>query len=297
MGGLCILWSFGISRTKLLINQFNYCMKRFILSLVLAIPIICFAQSNTYPVDSLRELQIKLNRLQRATLDSLYHTEEYQQTLDRIRELRKHSKNYTGTALFLDIIHSNFDKFNTVIKQKGFSGMTSEAFRVGFGVANKNGRSMYDIYFIIAGFAHESEKDNEKIKFTVSNAIQMDWGFDVLDAKMFSLYPYAGISLRFTSLRYDKPAQLNSSFTDITDFVINDQSVDASAIRLGYQAGLGFDVRLSKAQPLSSILFFKFGMNRPVGRDRYKIHSTTYDPHIKSGTWVLSVGFKFGGRE
>jgi hypothetical protein len=55
------------------------------------------------------------------------------------------------------------------------------------------------------------------------------------------------------------------------------------------------DVSISgkKSKGAKTIFFTKFGTNRPIGRDRYKIHGIKYNPGIKQADWLISFGFKF----
>lgn len=274
-------------------------MKRVIVLFVVLSPIFAAAQSDSshLSADSIRYYQRTIGQLQRKLMDSLMNSPEYKDMTNRLVHWKKKSRNYSAPVFFVDLFHTNFDNLDATITQKGFDRMTELAFRVGFGVSSKSNRLIYDIYFITAGMKHETKKAAESISFSASNALQFDWGYDLLNAKRFSLYPYAGLSLRFTNMKYSKPTQFNPAITDISDLVLNDQSVEVNATRLGYQLGMGFDYWLTKETTSANLLFVKFGMNRPVGRDRYKIEGVRYDPRIKAGDWLVSVGVKFGLRE
>lgn len=273
-------------------------MKKTILTFVFFYPLLLLAQRPAYQTDSLNYYMQRVVDMRRAVFDSLSNSADYQGYLRRIGELRKKSNNYNGTVLLFDLFHSNFSGLNKAITQHGFPRMTELSLRVGFGVTAKKGRAMYDIYFYTGGLRHESQKGDERVLFSASNALEMNWGIDLLHSRGFSIYPYGGFSLRFSTLRFTKPAVLNPSFTDITNIISNESSVRSTTTRLGYQAGLGFDCQVNKQKDQgATFLFAKFGVNRPFGRERFRISGVTYDPGIKSGDWLLSVGVKFTMRD
>jgi hypothetical protein len=111
---------------------------------------------------------------------------------------------------------------------------------------------------------------------------------------MVSLYPFAGISFRGSELRYSAPTQTNPNFTNISNVVISEPRAYGSSSRLGYQAGLGFDLKLggNKSQTYKTILFIKGGTNQPFKKDTYKIEGYRYDPGIRQADWLVTVGLK-----
>lgn len=249
--------------------------------------------------DSLRYYEKQLNELHRITMDSLRETEEYRALEEKIEEIRyrpkNFSKNYTGLVLFGDLMHSNYTAFNNSIVQDGFTPLDEYTGRIGFGISSKTENLMFDFYFATGSFRNRSKKGDEKIQAGLSNIFQFDLGYDFINSKVISMYPFAGLSLRTSTLRYSKPVQLNGGYTNISNILINNQSVDGSSLRVGYQAGIGLDVAIpgKKSKGAKTIFFTKFGTNRPIGRDRYKIHGIKYNPGIKQADWLISFGFKF----
>ena len=141
------------------------------------------------------------------------------------------------------------------------------------------------------------KKDNEKIKSSLVSFFHFDFGYDITRSTFIDLYPFVGLSLRVSSLEYEKPAELDPNYTNITNILIREQSVLASSAKLGFQAGLGMDIKLGSAKGTRSPIFFtKFGINRPITAHRYKVKDVYYKPEIRQGVWALSFGFKFLGR-
>ena len=173
--------------------------------------------------------------------------------------------------------------------------MKPTAFRFGLGVSNKTDRTLFDIYFFTLGFEHLSVKGDESIGSSLSNFLQFNIGYDVLATKALRFYIFSGLSGRVSSINYSKKSLTNSSFTNITNIVVNKVDVRTSSLRLGYQIGIGFDILLAERRNKSgaTYLFTKFGSNRPVWADKYKIEGFEYNPGIKQGDWLLTIGFKF----
>jgi hypothetical protein len=275
-------------------------MKTTVLFLILIIPLFIKAQHKYRkpPRDSTEYYERQLIKMQRYVIDSVHKTPEFRETVSNIQKLHRSSSNYGAFVLFADIIHSDFTAFNKSIVQSGFSPMKPFSTRLGMGFSGKAKRLIFDIYFGALGFNNKSTRGDEKILISLSTVSQFGFGYDILNNRNISIYPYAGISfIRSSQIIFSKPSQTNSSFTNITNIVANNQSVTAFSDRLGYQAGLGIDLNLGydESKTAKTILFFKAGTDRPVGNDKYAIENITYTPGIKQGDYFLSVGFKFAG--
>jgi hypothetical protein len=281
------------------INSKITAMKKIVTLLFALVLINTTTKSQKKETDSLKYYQKQLDELYRVTIDSLKSTEEYMILEEKIDEMRRrpkgYSKNYGGFVLFGDLMHADYAAFNRSIVQDGFTPLDEYTGRLGFGISTKNENLMIDFYFVSSSFRNRSTKGDEKIEAGLSNIFQFDLGYDFINSKVISMYPFAGLSLRTSTLKYSKPAQLNGGYTNISNILANNQSVDASSLRPGYQAGIGLDVAISgkKSKGAKTIFFTKFGTNRPIGRDRYKIHGIKYNPGIKQADWLVSFGFKF----
>ena len=276
----------------------NIFMRRITVLLIILLPGLLNAQSNKQriPRDSGEYYQYEMGQLHKKTLDSLHTSNEYILLKDKLHNYRKKSNNYSGTVLFGDILHSNFKTFNNNITQTGFSKLNEIGYRIGFGVSTKSDRAIFDFYFLTAGFNNRARRGDEKIRASLSNAFQFDIGIDLLKSNLISIYPFAGMSLRMSSLSYSKPVTTNSGYTNISDIIVNNSSVFSSSYRLGYQFGMGLDITLKtdREKEKKTILFAKFGANKPFWKDKYKIEGVKYAPGFKQGDWLVTVGIKFG---
>lgn len=245
--------------------------------------------------DSVEYYQRQLNMLWKNTFDSLKNSDQYNQILSNLKRFTKKSQNYVGFSVFGDVIHSDYRKFNESIGQNGFTPLNSTMYRIGFGMSNKRNRTIKDFYFGIVGFNNKSKKEGEAIKTSLSNLFQFDFGYDLIRSRVLDIYPFMGLSIRFSNLNYSKSKQTNSSYTNITNIITNNQDVVSSSARIGYQAGLGVDVIVKNRKDESGFttLFAKIGVNRPIGIDKYKIEGIKYSPGIKQGILVISFGIKF----
>ena len=260
------------------------------------LPIVLFAQTPKDSVDYYEKEKKKLydENYQRFTNSEQYMT--VQQGLDRA--LIK-SGNYSGLTVFGNIIHNDYTRFNNNIAQSGFPPLNSMSGGVGLGLIAKSGRLIFEYNFFIAGFNNVAVTANEKISTSLSDLGQVNFGFDLFKSQSVSLYPFGGIGARFSSLEYSKPPLTSAVYTNISNIVINDQSVTSSSLRLGYQAGLGLDVLALKTDKDKGaiLLFAKFYTDGPLWTDKYKIDGIAYDPGFRQGDWEASFGLKFVTRQ
>lgn len=124
------------------------------------------------------------------------------------------------------------------------------------------------------------------------------WNGDMTLLKVtWLIYPFAGIGLRSSLLKYNSAKITNSVFSNVTGIIQNDKSFNESTIEFGYQAGLGLEIVITKRSKQSgTLLFFKGGTNMPFKKKSFKVEGINYDPNFKYGELVGAVGFKFFGR-
>ncbi len=248
--------------------------------------------------DSSIYYQRQLHDLTKAAYDSVRATAAYKEIEEKLKNYHYPGNSYGGFVLFIDAAHTDYSKFNQSISQDGFPAMDAVTPRFGLGLSMKDEWAILDIYYLVFGANAVSKKGDERIKSSLSNFLQVDFGYDFINSRVISLYPYAGLSFRVSAISYDKPDEINLNFTNISNVLINSQSISASSLRLGYQAGLGFDVVVERNKTNSSatILFIKGGTTGAIGKERYKFSGQRYDPDIRRGDWNISVGVKFAGR-
>lgn len=275
-------------------------MRFIIIFLLLFVGLFSQAQEiNKYPADSATFYQRKIAQLQRKVFDSLRNTEEYKATRERVEYYQRKSDGYGSFVLFVDMAQADFSKFNTSITASGFTPLSGSAYRLGFGFSTKARRTVVDFFMLASGLGKESKKGQETIETNFSSGILLDIGYDLIKNQFINIYPYAGLSMRTSDLTYSAPVQTNPTFTNISNLVVNKRSVEAYSSKLGFQAGIGFDFVVAKGKrELGGTMFFlKAGMNRPVGKEKYKIEGIKYDPGIEYGKWIITAGFKFFGRK
>ncbi len=154
---------------------------------------------------------------------------------------------------------------------------------------------MIDLYAGTGSLNLKTKRGNETIMINTANFLQLELGYDLLKSPKASIYPFAGLSGRSSTIKYEKPETVNNNAEDITGFIINNQSVTAQSGKVGYQAGIGFDYSISSPQktPRATLLFLKAGIQGPIGGDRYKMNGHVYHTDLKQGNWVINIGFKF----
>ncbi|MFT3681371.1 MAG: hypothetical protein QM791_13925 [Ferruginibacter sp.] len=273
-------------------------MKKILIIALFILPCMAIAQKNRKSsTDSLDYYLRQLDTINHAynikaqqLHDSLLHSPGYVDVTTNIKRLEKRAVSWGGALISMELAHNDYGDFNKSITGAGFPALNNPAFRIGMGSTIKLDRIIMDIYLANIGFNKKSKKGEEAIKLRLSNFLQFTWGYDVLNSKLLSIYPYWGMSLRLSKLQYSKPAQINNAYTDLTGIINNDQSVSATSTRFGYLAGVGFDFNISPKEGI--ILFTKVGTNRPVGKDAYDIKGVDYKPNIKQADWFIGFGIK-----
>ncbi|MFT3824685.1 MAG: hypothetical protein QM731_12225 [Chitinophagaceae bacterium] len=281
-----------------------------VLLLLFLLPAVAYAQprgtiNNKKKVDSvdyyderMRSMERFADSVRRQLLDSVRLTEAYKELERRRAELMQHSDRYFSFDFFAEVADADFDKLNSTLVPKGFSKMANGVFRLGFGITIKEKAWLCDVAYAIGGFSEVAKKGDEEVKASFSSFLQADVGYDFIRSPGINLYPYAGIALRTSRLKYSTPSEVNGNYSDITDLIDNQRSVSDRIYKLGYQAGIGFEISLLKDAKKTNgeMIFVKLGTNGIVGKERYKLGGVTYDPGIRYGKWIVAVGVKIFNR-
>lgn len=273
-------------------------MKRFLFLGLTAFTFNLSAQQKA-PTDSAQYYQRELFTLWRQGYDSLVRSEKAVALRNNYMRIIAGREDYTAFVLFADALHSDYRAFNGLLQQDGFPPLSPLSFRAGFGVSNKRGSAVYDFYLLTVGFNNKTSKGNESVRTSLSNALQLDFGLDLLNKERVSLYPFGGFSLRLSDISYNKPGSANPAYTGLADMYTDNNSSLVSSGRLGYQygAGLDFSFGYNRYRTYKTIFFVKAGVNRPFGQDVYKADGIPgYHAGIRQGDWLLTAGFKFANK-
>jgi hypothetical protein len=248
--------------------------------------------------DSLSYYQNQVSAMRRAAYDSVSKQDAYQSALLNIARLKTKSKDYAAFSLFGEFCHANYNTFNNSIFQSGFPALKPWLPRIGFGFSSKKGRRMFDFAYGIIGLGSRVKKDKEKISANFSSLFQFEWGYSIVNADNFNLYPYAGFSLRQSTLVYDKPILANNNATNITGFIQNNTAVTLNSGQLGYQAGIAMECNIGSTEDnaAGTLLFVKAGVSNAFTKEKYCFGGIKYVPEIRQGDWLVSLGFKFFGK-
>ena len=272
-------------------------MKRFLFFVLILFNTVLLAQLR--PADSTVYYQKEFQKVWKEFYDSLRHSERLTTLRSRYVRYLSTSKNYTAFVLYGDVLHSDYRTFNALLQQSGFPTLNPYAGRLGLGVTNKRANAIYDVYFGTIGFNNKVSKGNETVRTSLSNLLQLDFGLDLLNQERVSLYPFGGLSLRFSDISYDKSSNPNPAYTSLANMRTDGNSTHLESTHLGYQYGVGLDLSFgyNAYRTYKTILFVKAGANKPFGTDVYKSDDIpNYKPGIKQGNWLLTVGFKFANK-
>ena len=255
-----------------------------------------FAQQKN-PADSIRYYEKKMSQIRRELYDSLNRNSEYKAYRQSAERLRNSSDNYGAFMLYVNSASVDFNRFNADNRSSGFPAVSGQAYSVGYGFSSKKGRRVFDCNLSAFGLSKTTKKSNEEIKANFSTFLQLEWGYDFIKSNKVNIYPYAGLGLRSSSIQYKGQKQSNPVFTNASNVVLQNTDVNESISEFGYQAGVGFEMVLSKKQDAGgTILFIKAGTNRAFSKKTFSLEGQPYNPAFNYGSWVITAGFKFFGR-
>lgn len=255
------------------------------------------AQSRNQVSDSINYYQKQLGKLYKASRDSFYNNAEFKEVSEKIRSLKIRTDDYSAFMLHTSFNSIDFTKFNSDNFRSGFNAFSGNMYSIGIGFSGKKKRQIFDFEILSIGIRKKEKKEMESISINSTPVFFMTWGYDIVKSRKLNIYPYVGIGLAGLDLKYESPATLNDTFSNITTIVVNDRSIIASHLPLSYKVGLGIEYVLSdKSNSGGTIFFCKAGTTRPFRKRGFDIEGIDYDPTFKFGELNLSVGFKFFGR-
>lgn len=250
------------------------------------------------PIDSAKYYRKVISDLYKETFDSLRQSDAFKTALEGLHRHTWQSNRYTSFTIFGDVGKASYDAVNKGIAVYGFPPMNGPQYRLGLGMSHESSdRWIFEFYYAIIGINNKSKKGDSSVKSSYSNLLQLNFGYDLIRSQKINIYPYAGLSLRGTTLVYEQPDQVNPGFTSIVDLVQKEGTTSANKVNLSYQAGLGFDFVIHEGQKgAGTMLFLRAGTDGIFGSRTFKIDGVKYDADIKQGAWVFAFGFKFFGR-
>jgi len=272
---------------------------RFLLVLLVSLPLFALAQTQQRSRnDSVSYYQRELRNMHVQALDSLRQSESYRLAMEGLLRNKVLSGNYSSFTIFSEIASADFSSLNHNISQDGFPSISGPVTRFGIGFSSKSNRFMFDLMLFTFGVNKKSKKDGETVSATFNNMFQYDMGYDLVASRILNIYPYAGLSFRIAELSYKKDVPFTGNPSRIIDLLQYNKYTSASTFKIGYQAGIGMDVVLSKStRPGGVIVFAKAGTNGPIGKERYEIEGEKFNPGIKYGNFISAFGFKFFSRQ
>lgn len=246
-------------------------------------------------IDSVEYYRKIISEMSKKTYDSLHQSEAYKTANEGWQRNIRKSNGYTSFALFGDVGQASYDVVNKGIVQAGFPPLNGPQYRLGLGISQEfENRLIMEFYFAVIGINNKSKKGDSSVKSSYNNILQFNFGYDLIKSKKINIYPYAGLSLRNTSLVYQQPDLVNNNFTSIVDIVQKDGTTEGNKLNLAYQAGLGFDFVIHEGDKGDgTMLFLRAGTDGIFGNRTFKIHGVKYDADIKQGAWIFAFGFKF----
>lgn len=255
------------------------------------------AQQNRPAMDSIYYYQKQLSEIRNSYMDSLNLDANYIEAKNNLNQLKTKSDSYYAFTIYTNISSADFTRFNKANAQSGFTQLKEQMISIGYGFSSKKNRRIFDFNITAFGIGKKANKESENIKTSFNTFLQLEWGYDLVKNKQLNIYPFLGIGLRSSSLRYKGSSSGNSNFTNVSDIVQNNSNVNESTSETGYQAGLGFEYAfLDKFSTGGIILFAKAGTNNAFKRSEFQIEGLPYDPGFNYGKMTISMGIKFFGR-
>jgi hypothetical protein len=264
--------------------------------------LLCFT-FNTHaqlPVkDSLHIYNERLNNLYGRVWDSLKLNDSAKFYRKQIRLAHERSKEYTAIVFFWGAEAANYSTFNTAIAKDGFGPMRGPVWQIGFGISHQAYSGfIIDFNYFVVGLGTSNQNGDATITTSSTDYLQVQLGYALINSRNFTVYPYVGLSGRSSSLQYAATDSLNSNYNSVASLIHNSRNVNVNSVHVGGQAGVGFDWVMAYHEKThgGAILFGKFGTSGIIGHETYSISSLAYDPGIKYGAWVATVGVKLFNR-
>jgi hypothetical protein len=258
---------------------------------------IASAQSQKSLADSADYYKKELDGVIKAYHDSLLKDPRVKALRENLKRASAATDNYNAFVVYTQLSSVDFKKLNADNATNGFTPLSGAMISIGYGFSFKKDRRMLDFNVGAFGINKKTSIGDEVIKTSFSTFLQFEVGYDFLKSKIVNLYPYAGIGLRTTSLEYDAPAQVNQSPANITDVVLNNNSVGDQRVEASYHAGIGVEVVITRpSMPRGMILFVKGGTNRAFSKKGFDLEGYKYKPDLNIGNGMITAGVKVFGR-
>ncbi len=273
---------------------------RSLIPLLVCFTFITFNAHAQLPVkDSLHIYNERLNRLYGRVWDSLKLNDSAKFYRKQIRQAHERSKEYTAIVFFWGAEAANHSTFNTGIAKDGFGAMHGPVWQIGFGLSHQGYSGIiFDFNYFVVGLGTSIQNGDATITTSSTDYLQAQVGYAIINSRNFTVYPYVGLSGRSSSLQYAVTDSLNSNYNSIASLIHNSRNVNVNSVHVGYQAGVGFDWVMAYHEHThgGAILFAKFGTSGIFGHETYSVSSLEYNPGIKYGAWVGTVGVKLFNR-
>ena len=255
------------------------------------------AQKNRPVKDSLNYYQRQLALIRKPYMDSLNIDTNYAEAKRNLFRLTTQSDNYTAFTIYTNISSADFTHFNNANAQSNFTHLKGKMMSIGYGFSFKRNRRLFDLNISAFGIGKKAKKELENIKTSFSTFFEFEWGYDIVKNKVINIYPYLGIGFRSYALHYNGSSSANPNFTNVSNIIQNNTTVDVSILETGYQAGLGIEYAfLNKISTGGIIIFAKTGTNNAFKRRAFEIEGLSYNPEFNYGKMNISIGIKFFGR-
>lgn len=249
--------------------------------------------------DSLHIYNERLNKLYNRVWDSLNLNDSARFYRKQIKQAHERSKEYTAFVFFWGAEAGNYTAFNAATAKDGFGPIHGPVWQIGFGISHQGYSGiLFDLNYFVVGLGSSIQNGEGTISTSTYDLLQAQIGYAIINSKRFTVYPYAGLSGRYSSLQYSATDSLNSNYNSIASLIHNSRDVNVNSVHLGYQAGVGFDWVLGYHEKTRGgvILFAKGGTSGIFGHETYSIYPVEYNSGIKYGAWVATVGVKLYGR-
>ncbi len=255
------------------------------------------AQSTDQASDSIRYYQKQISKLFKAYRDTMLKNTEYKALSEKINNLNRKSDDYSAFCLYSSINSIDFEKFNSDNLRSGFKPFSGNMYSIAIGFSTKRKRNIFDFEILSLGIRKKEKKDNESISINSTLLLHSTWGYDFVKSGKINIYPFVGLGLSGLDLKYESPAILNDTFSNISTIIVNKRSTIASKLPITYKVGLGFEYSISpKSNPAGTIFFCKAATSRAFRNKGFDIEGKNYDPKFNFGALNFSFGFKFFGR-
>ena len=234
-----------------------------------------FGQMHHYDRKAYDFSGVKIEKIDRAKIhrqiDSLYRTSGIDSLaqLSSYASVRQYTPRYVAFLVGYESGMASLSSLNSGLETLGLHQVSETFSGIPWGFAFRGNHLLWT-YTVTPSFNKTTSNQDFKIKAS-SVAMEMNIGYDVINARRFQLYPQVGLSLQYLDLTVLRKASLDD-IQDVNDLVFKSSSVNLSRATCMLSYGLEADYHVKYSEGGAGIIVgLRYGMTTDLVEGKFKI--------------------------